>query len=209
MFFLSKPVNLIAAPHHIIPWLPFYFIVASYPLAVIYVAYKDRVAGWKINSAFALILILISTQLTNGPREAGLNARGANVRLANVAQAATWMNTHLANGETIATEYYCFNSDMFYTWLQGLEVSVPAKLFTPDQHMIWWGRRNGLAGRSGFACLTRPDVAAVRAGMTPAEIAGGQQVADPYADPAFQQVASFGQQPDEVDVFRFDFRGLR
>jgi len=205
-FFISRPLNLQAAAHHMIFWLPFYAIVCAYPVALAYAVWEERVPRWALNGAFVVLLVGIATHVTNGLDNAAAGARNAEARLANVAMAATWMKGHLAADESIATAYACFNADVFYTWTQGLGVPVPADIFDPNRSVIWWGRRREIAGRAGFACITEGDIDPIRRGMGPQET---DQATDPYHDAAFQPVASFGKGSDKVDVFHFDFRGLR
>jgi len=205
-FFISRPLNLQAAAHHTIFWLPFYAIVCAYPVALAYAVWEERVPRWALNGAFVVLLVGIATHVTNGLDNAAAGARNAEARLANVAMAATWMKGHLAADESIATAYACFNADVFYTWTQGLGVPVPADIFDPNRSVIWWGRRREIAGRAGFACITEGDIDPIRRGMGPQET---DQATDPYHDAAFQPVASFGKGSDKVDVFHFDFRGLR
>jgi hypothetical protein len=205
-FFISRPLNLQSAAHHMIFWLPFYAIVCAYPVALGYQVWQERIPGWALNGAFAVVLVAIATHLTNGPDNAAAGARNAEGRLANVAKATTWMKGHLAADESIATAYACFNSDVFYTWTRELGVPVPRDIFDPNRNVIWWGRRREIAGRAGFACITEGDIEPIQRGMGPQET---DQATDPYHDAAFQPVASFGKGGDKVDVFHFDFRSLR
>jgi putative effector of murein hydrolase LrgA (UPF0299 family) len=205
-FFVSRPLNLQLAAHHMIFWIPFYTIVCAYPVALAYALWEGRIPRWALNAAFAVVLAAIATHLTNGLDNAAAGARNAEGRLASVAKATTWMKSHLGGGESIATAYACFNGDVFYKWTQELEVPVPRDVFDPNRSVIWWGRRREIAGRAGFACITEGDIDPIRRGMGPQET---DQATDPYHDAAFQQVATFGKGNDKVDVFHFDFRGLR
>jgi hypothetical protein len=203
IFFISKPPTLMAAPHHILVWLPCFACIAAYPVAIAYSLLSLRINPWLARGGCALLLVPLAFLLTDGPRNAGLQARFAEGRMRNISEATTWMRSHLENDATMANAYYCFNSDVAYNWIQSMAVPVPRSYLGSYRHLTWWEHPGDLSGRFGFACLKNWDVVAVRAGRPPAEAA---QALDPYHDPAFQRAATFGSGDDEIDVFRFDFR---
>ena len=45
VFFVSKPLNLRAAPHHALPWLPYFAILCAFPVAEIYSTLVRRAAN--------------------------------------------------------------------------------------------------------------------------------------------------------------------
>jgi hypothetical protein len=209
-FFVSKPLNLIAAPHHTVLWLPSFVICCAFPVAMVYSALAVRAAihpRWQLAaSGFAAILfVAIALQLTDGPRHAAIWAQQSEVRLQNLSQATDWIKYETPLGTTVAMSYFCFNPDIYYTWLRSMEVPVPSSEFDGRTYLIWWGKRAELRGLAGYACGTG-GATGNRSGLVGMSTADPSAVVDPYRDPAFQHVAQFGNDNNEVDLFRFDFR---
>src|SRR5690349_24709753 len=48
--------NLASAPHHIIPWMPYYAIVAAYPLARCASLLRARLSSSVVGALFAVVL---------------------------------------------------------------------------------------------------------------------------------------------------------
>jgi 4-amino-4-deoxy-L-arabinose transferase-like glycosyltransferase len=191
-FFVSKPLNLRAAPHHTLLWLPVFAILCAFPVARIYSILASRAATrprWRIvaSAAAAVLLTAIVPQLSNGPSH------------------ADWIKSNTPINTTFAVSYSCFNPDVFYEWLRLMDVPVPASVFDGRRPIIWWGKRGELQGYAGYACGTGGAARRITA-YDQMSIADPNQVVDVYHDPAFQRVASFGKGPDEVDLFRFDLR---
>lgn len=203
LFFVSKPINLASAPHHIIPWMPYYAIVAAYPLARCASLLRARLSSSVVGALFAVVLGIGWFLLPNGAKGAATTVRLSQIRLNNVASATAWAESHVSKDEWFATAYFCLNSDAAYQWISSMDVKVPPSYFGTYRPMIWWGRRSDLAGRYGYACVTGPDVTAARSGLPQSE---WYKAPDPYHDPAFQKAATFGTGDLAVDVFRFDFR---
>ena len=103
----------------------------------------------------------------------------------------------------MAISYFCLNPDAFYTWLRSLEVPVPLSVFDGREYLIWRGDRSTLRGRTGYACATPSDVVSIKANLDVQSFGEGT---DPYSDPRFERVATFGSGPDEVDLFHFGQR---
>jgi len=208
-FFVSKPINLTAAPHHTLLWLPFFAILCAYPVARLYEmacggdaadTKRVRLAAAAATAGYVVVALL----LTNGPSKAAFDVRLAQARLDNVGKATGWLHDRTPLNSTLAFGYFCFNSDTFYEYLQAMGVSTEGAQMDPRHHLIWWGRRGPLTGLAGYLCTT-------------AGIGTEQQhdnldhqdpnhIVDPYKERDFERVASFGNDFDEVDVFRFDFR---
>ena len=210
LFFVSKPLNLRAFPHHALPWLPYFAILCAFPVAEIYSILVSRAAihaKWRLAAAgaAAALFVAIGLQLTNGPRQAADASRLSQGRLEHISQATDWIKLHTPSSTTVAVSYFCFNPGVFYVWLQGLGVPVPAAEFDGRRYIIWWGKRDQLEGLAGYACGTGGDTA-VSADLDKLAIVDPNQVVDVYHDPAFQRVASFGNDFNAVDLFRFDFR---
>jgi len=209
-FFISKPLNTIAAPHHVLLWLPCFALVCAFPVAKLY-SLAAGASGYlsvrrlAATGAAGVLLAVVALHLTAGPRQAGEYARLTQVRLENVSAATDYLKYRTPLGSEIAMSYFCFNPDIFYMWTRSLEVPVPQSEFDSRRYFTWWGKKAELQGIAGYACTTGGD----RPGLTENNkltVADPNQVADTYHDPDFQRVASFGKDADEVDLFRFDFR---
>ena len=210
LFFVSKPLNLRAFPHHALPWLPYFAILCAFPVAEIYCILVRRAAlhpKWRLVAAgaAAVLFATIALQLTNGPRQAADASRLSQGRLEHISQATDWITLHTPPDTTVAVSYFCFNPDIFHVWLQGLGVPVPAWEFDGRSYIVWWGKRDQLEGLAGYACGTGGGTA-VAADLNKLALADPNQVVDVYHDAAFQRVASFGDDFNAVDLFRFDFR---
>ncbi len=70
-------------------------------------------------------------------------------------------------------------------------------------HKSGGGNRSQIQGKAGYALATPDDVIATK---TKLDLESPGEGTDPYNDPDFQRVASFGSKNTEVDVFRFDRR---
>jgi hypothetical protein len=210
-FFVSKPLNLIAAPHHTLLWLPWFALLCAFPVTELYSILARRVAGdsrWRVAAAgaAAVSLAIVAAQLTNGPRQAAIGARGSQRRLENISKATDWIEYRTPPGATLAMSYFCFNPGVFYSWMRTMDVPVPESAGRDGRvYIIWWGQRRELRGLAGYACATGGSVAAA-ADRKRLSVQDPGQVADVYSDPGFQRVASFGSGDSEVDLFRFDFR---
>jgi hypothetical protein len=203
IFFFSKPIDLIAAAHHIILWLPCYAMIAAFPLAITCSWLWDRIGFQRPITVVAILLSpLLALALTNGPKNVRVNIPADEVRLHNVVAAGEWMVQHSKPGESLANAQTCFDPGVFFSWLEALNVPVPESFDDQRRHFPWWVRLSALADRAGLVCVTAPDIAAVQRNVSPDLLS---DVADPYHDPRFQPVASFGKDPHRFDVFRFDF----
>ena len=208
VFFVSKPLNLIAAPHHTLPWLPCVAILCAFPVAEIYSTLVRRAANHPkrrlaASGAAALLFAAIALTLTNGPRNAAAEARYSQRRLQHISEATAWIKLNTPSDTTVAVSYFCFNPDIFYVTLQGMDVPWPVSEFDGRNYFIWSDKRDQLEGLAGYACAAAGGVPDATTNMA---IANPKAVVDVYRDPAFQRVASFGNDLNAIDVFRFDFR---
>jgi hypothetical protein len=202
-FFFSKPIDLVASPHHLILWLPFFAILSAFPVALAS-SWIGRLFGSpRLVAALTIPLtVLLCFGLVNGPNGVTANMRNDEIQLRNVSTAASWLARNSRAGDDIGNAYFCFDPGTFFTWLRSLEVSVPPAFIDGRQHFIWWGRQSELAGKAGYVSVSPADVDSVKRSINPANAA---DVADPYNDGRYQLAASFGTDPHRVDVFRFDF----
>jgi 4-amino-4-deoxy-L-arabinose transferase-like glycosyltransferase len=201
LFFVSRPLNTAPFQHQMVPWMPLFAVVAGYGPALAY----DWLAGARHSAALrpaalAAMLIAMASIMEWGPRSTALKADADRQRLSNIALATDWIHSHAEPDAAVAISYYCFNSDVFFTWLRFLEVPLPP---SPDQrrYLIWWGERSALRGLKGYACATHRDADNNKR----LDLRTPGEGSDPFADAAFQRAAGFGANSSEVDVFRFDF----
>ncbi len=205
LFFFSKPLTVVAAPHHVILWLPFFFVVCAYPVGKLCELLSDRLPygnAWA-TAALACVLFFSFTHLTAGPSTASANALVSEARLHNIERATGWIKTHAEPKATVAISYFCFNPDTFYAWLAQLRVPLPPEAFDGREYLIWWGHASVLRGKTGYACATRSDVISMKTNL---DFASPGEGTDPYTDLRFTPAVSFGSGADEVDLFRFDYR---
>ena len=210
VFFVSKPLNLRAAPHHALPWLPYFAILCAFPVAEIYSTLVRRAANqpkWLLaaSGAAALLFAAVALQLTNGPHHAADSAGFSQERLRHISQATDWIKTNTPSNTNVAVSYFCFNPDIFYVWLQGMGVPWPVSEYDGRKYIVWWGKRDQLEGLEGYACGTGGGPPGL-ADLDKLAIADPNRVVDLYRDPAFQRVATFANQYNSVDLFHFDFR---
>jgi hypothetical protein len=203
LFFFSKPLSLVAAPHHMILWLPFFYLVCAYPVGQAFNFISRSVPRAVSMAALALCLIVCFRYLTPGPKKAAANSLITEDRLHNIERATGWIEKNTAPNATVAISYFCFNPDAFYLWLSGMDVRVPPSALDGRQYIIWWGNASALKGKAGYACATKSDVVAMK---TQLDLARPGEGTDPYNDPRLQMVASFGSGSSEVDLFHFDYK---
>jgi hypothetical protein len=189
----------------VILWLPFFFIVCAYPLAKL----VDRIPKHTISGEASAVAILSAVvlgcvlSLTSGPQLARAGVFATERRLQNIGRATAWIKQNTQPQGPVAISYFCLNPDAFYTWLRSLEVPVPLSVFDGREYLMWRGDRSTLRGRTGYACATPSDVVSIKTNLDVQSFGEGT---DPYSDPRFERVATFGSGPDEVDLFHFDQR---
>jgi hypothetical protein len=205
LFFVSKPLKMVAAPHHVILWLPFFFLVCAYPAGKVF----DYLSGhWTRGKLWAtpvvgVFLTFCFLHMTPGPKAAVTDALYSERRMHNIQLATDWIKANTDTNIPVAISYFCFNPDVFYVWLASLEVPVPDSVFDGRRYLIWWGHRSALHRQVGYACVTHADIVSIKTNL---DIARPGEGTDPYTDKHFKQVAAFGSEGSEVDLFRFDLR---
>jgi len=202
-FFVSKPLNVVASPHHIILWLPFLFMVCAYPVGKLCGLIRARYGDVWAGAALCAALAVLATQVANGPALSYERAMASEVRMHNIEQATAWYKANAGPKDMVAISFYCFNPDVVYAWLAYLHAPVPAEAFDGREYQIWWGQGSVLKGRTGYACATPIDIPSIKTRM---DLSSPGEGTDPYHDARFQRAASFGRGDDEVDVFKFDYR---
>ena len=114
-----------------------------------------------------------------------------------------WIKQNTQPKGTVAICYFCLNPDAFYAIVRSLEAPVPLTVFDGREYLMWRGDRSALRGKTGYACATPADVVSMTSNLDVQSFGEGT---DPYSDPGFQRVVTFGAGPDEVDRFHFDLR---
>jgi hypothetical protein len=204
LFFVSRPLDLQRARHHIAMWIPVFAILAAVGVAAL-IELAERRAGarrywvWAAACAGALLLPLA---LTNGVAGARDYMLGNRPRLQNIERSREWIGANLPKGEEVQLAFYCFGPETFYTWFRGFQVPTPGELGSEYRYGIWWGRLSSLKGREGYACLSPA--------LDPPHFlrrnALGADGVDPPRDPRFRLLQAFGKGDDQVAVYRFDMR---
>jgi hypothetical protein len=204
LFFVSKPINLIAAPHHIIMWVPFYGIVAGYGVAKAYDAFPRGMRYFNAVRGVGLALFLVALGLTMspGPMHVQANTRATEDRMHDIGMATDWMHQNTEPNAVVAVSYFAFNSNIFYTWLQSLGVPEPNYIWDGRRYLIWWGDRPALKGLKGYA-IAMPQEMQGYLKQWASQVSPGQE-AGSLRDGEFQRIKAFGTEPNEVDVYRFD-----
>jgi hypothetical protein len=205
LFFVSKPIGMVASIHHVALWLPFFFMVCGYPVGLLCGWMERRLPRGGLWSAAASIAIIVYSlaHLTIGPRSSYIVATKLEGRLHSVEDATLWIKSHTEQGAFVAISYYCFNSDVFYEWLKEQQVPPPHEALDGRTYHIWWGHNSDLRGGSGYVCTTHGDIPGIKKTL---DLTNPGEGTDPFTDPHFSQVAAFGKGEDEVNVFHFDYR---
>jgi len=210
LLFLSQPIDLRAAAHHVLLWLPFFAIVCAYPFAALFDILRRQTQSSPqgriaLQCGAACAFLLIAVRLTNGPLLASEQVHRSQRRLDHVAEATDWLKHNTPADAAVGVGYFCFNPDIFYFLMHADGVPVPGHLFDGREYSVWWGDRKSLAGRAGYLCA--PGVHAETSPLDRLAAGKNADLADPVRDSGFQTVGTFGDDALEIDVFRFDFRG--
>jgi len=81
-------------------------------------------------------------------------------------------------------------------------VPMPDYVSDGRRYMIWWGEHSALDKQKGYVCASPQDLKAIKHTV---DLRAPGQGTDPFADKRFLLVQSFGREPNEMDVFQFDF----
>ncbi len=200
LFFFSRPIDLKAAPHHVLAWLPYFAIVAAYPVAWLY----QRLTAVPARAAVVVITVpLIALSITHGPAALTAHSNAVLKRLRAVGEATRYMDRHAGRGDSLAIAYFCFNEFVFYEWVRQFEVPIPQNIMRGRQPIIWWGNRSTIKGKQGYACALEADVPHMTDGIN--HVTPGEGT-NPFTELGFRVVQTFGGVPEKVFVFSFDLR---
>ncbi len=204
--FIAHPVTMKLWPHHIIPWLPFLCYVAAYPFGLLIETVARRVTRPALAPA---LLVLVS----GGALVAALSGRLAKAneyldisrtRTIQITEMNKWLTAHVPPASFLAVSYYALNDEGFLKWIESSGVSVPQHVKRFQDVQIWWLQRSTLKGKTGYVCISRADISFFR---DDAERKNPGSTYNPFTDPQFVELVTFGDGFYELKVFKFDLRG--
>lgn len=204
-FLVSRPIHLRAAPHHIILWLPQASVIAGFGAARVYTLATNRYPHKRsvVGAIAAILLVVLFAHLSPELASIRPTVTQQEERMQNISEATLWIKSHTEPNASILVSYFCFNSDIVYTWLRHQEVRVPPAVDDGREYLIWWGHDRALRGRAGYVVVTLGDVESIKVHLDSIEPGQGT---DPFTDDSFRLVQDFGTGPNRVVIFRFDFR---
>ena len=204
LFFVSKPINLLPLPHHVIAWLPFWAIVAAYPVAKTYDATRNRHRSevFLALGSLTVVIAFLVFNTTIALRSVALKTAQNEERMTSIASATEWIKKNTEPNATIVISYFCFNPDTFFVWLRDTAVTVPSNVLDGREYIVWWGKRSALEGLQGYACVSPSDRDAIKFRL---DLASPGEGTDPYTDNEFRRLQTYGHGESQIDIFWFDF----
>jgi hypothetical protein len=202
-FFVSKPLTLARAEHHISLWIPFYAVLCAVPIAAMFETLRRRSNPYLVPVTGLVTLGLLWTGLRDSHSYlmGVVMARHAE-RLQNIETSRRWIPAHTADDATFMIAFYCFGPEIFEAWQRDLGVFLPNTRADGRHYQLWWGNQSALRGHSGYACLTPSDIGY----MKQWELRTAGEGIDPLHDGRFFLVKSFGHGPNQVDLLQFDMK---
>ena len=203
-FFVSKPLDLVRAAHHVALWTPLYAIVCAVPFAALadLRTGKNGLARYVVIPAAILALFWLRFELPDAPDNLRATMADHMERTGNIEAADHWITGRNPKDTTVMVAFSCFDSEIFHAWFRGSGVALPPLDDAGPRQQLWWGNQSALKGRSGLACLSKQDLPA----MKDWDLRQRGEGLDPLRDPRFHLLQSFGQGPNQIDVLQFDFR---
>lgn len=203
-FFISRPLGLVRAPHHVALWIPFYAAVSAIPFAILadLAAARSGLLRYLVISATVVALFWLRWELPDSSASLRGTMAGHAERAHNIAAADNWISGHGDKGTSVMVGFYCFDPDIYYAWFRSMGVTVPPLDDVGPQREKWWGNQSALKGRSGLACLAGGDIPVLKEWERRRRGEG----LEPLRDSRFHLIQSFGQGPNQIDVLQFDFR---
>ncbi len=203
-FFVSRPLGLLHAPHHVALWAPFYAIVCSVAFAAFTGLFETKNITLRYLTAAIAIATLFWLRMEMPDSSGNLKATMAGhiERTRNVALFDAWLSSQGDNASTVMVTFYCFDQGIFYNWYRTLGLFVPRAYDAGPREELWWGNQSALKARSGLACLSNMDLPVLKEW----ELRQRGEGLDPLHDSRFHLIQSFGHGLNQVDVMQFDFR---
>lgn len=201
-FFVSKPLDLPRAAHHVALWIPFYALLSSLLVGWIYDSLKAQRTLPRLVAPVVVIgaLVALTPRLNARPKAVIANFAGQVERVHNIELSRRWIRGHTAENASFMVAFYCFGPEIYYASARKLDLDVPVVQDDKRSYEIWWGKQSALKGRSGYVCLTPSDVPY----MEDWELQAKGEGINPLRDPRFQMLQSFGAGPYQVDILRFN-----
>ncbi len=197
LFFVARPLNTLPFDRHVVLWLPLFAIMAGYLVARVYEWMPLAMA----NVAVVVLICGMVVTMHWGPKSLASDMAADQEKKRSVVLATDWIHQHAEPYASVAISFQCFNPDAVVWWMRAVHVPLPPPS-DPRNYLVWWSDRKALRGLRGYACET-PDGGPTNQGVINAQTPG--EGMNPYSDPAFKLVQSFGSGPTQVDLFRFDF----
>jgi hypothetical protein len=204
-FFVTRPLDLQRALHHIALWVPMFAMVCAAGPAALIDWLGRRLPGRRVAvQALALAAMLVCLFVfRDGGSDGRTDEASTFERLRNVGPAFEWVHGNVPAASQVYTAFYCFGPDTFYRWMRGMGVQVPESLGASPDFRIWWWDRTAIRGRQGYACIA-PELD--EPFMKQLEARQKGEGVFPAGDAAFQRLRTFGQGRNRIDVYRFDLR---
>ncbi len=205
--FFAHPVTMKLWPHHIIPWLPFLCFVAAVPAGFLAAWFARRLARYQRPELAAAVVLLLAMAMIV---ECRVRLRSVDEYL-KISRARTvqiwdmnrWVSEHVPANAYLLVSYFALNEDGFLKWIENSGVPVPPFVKKHNNVQIWWLDRGAVDGHAGYVCMSRADIAFFRDDF---ERRNPGSTYNPFENPAFRPLASFGGGFYELQVFQFDFR---
>ena len=202
--FAAHPVTMKTWPHHIIPWLPFLSFVAVLPFGRVAAAIARQWRPSAIPAGLTLITVgLLAWALSPRLAHARDYLETSRARTEQIAEMNHWLAEHVPADQYLLVSYYAMNDDGFFKSMEGAGVRVPERIVKHRDVRIWWLDRSAIDQRMGFVCVSRADIFFFREDF---ERRNPGSTYNPFEDPRFQPLATFGGGFYELQVFKFDFR---
>jgi len=202
--FVAHPTTMKLWPHHIIPWLPFLCFVAAAPAQIALELINRRTnLAWVKAGAGAVIITLSTMGLLGRLPQADSYLQTSRARTDQIGEMNAWLEKEVPGDAYLVVSYFSLGAGGFMQWIQNSGVSVPDWARVHRDVHIWWLERSALEGRHGYLCVSRADIAFFRDDF---ERRNPGSTFNPFEDPGFTSLATFGGGFYELQVFRFDFR---
>jgi hypothetical protein len=205
--FASQKPGMLAAEHHILPWMPYFALLQGYAIAALWQVIAERAPPRPVLRLGLLATVLVAVVYLMLPRlKIDYQARVTQVvqRCGTVTETTAWIDQQTPPRSEIFLSYLSFNEQCFFMWMACEGVYAPEWRWPGTRfYWNWWGDRALLRGRRGYLVATAGEL----------EQCAKQSVSrpglgvDPAHDAGFRALRSFGPEgPFRITVFAFDLR---
>ena len=202
--FFAHPLTMRLFPHHVIPWLPLLCFVAAVPAGLVGAWFSRRYRQPTL-AACGVVLLTLLLILACQPRLRGADPylNYSRARTQQIEQMYRWLSAHVPADAYLLVSMFALNDDGFLEWIERAGVPVPAFVERHRNVRLWWLERGAVDDQAGFLCMSRADIAFHREDF---ERRNPGSTYNPFENPAFHSLATFGGGFYELQVFKFDFR---